>query len=149
MPFSPYTKNQVLNEITGRTNTLNLGDNIYIGLATAAPVLNADGTASSSNEPSGNGYARKWVGTYNNSASLVFGSSASNGSISNTQEIHFNMATGSWGTLTTVILFDAATNGHVLAWGTLNDSISPVQNSVPVIQANGFTLSITDPSESA
>ena len=80
---------------------------------------------------------------------LVFGSSASNGSISNTQEIHYNMATGSWGTLTTVILFDAATNGHVLAWGTLNDSISPVQNSVPVIQANGFTLSITDPSESA
>ena len=147
MPFSTYVKNQILNEIVGRTSTLNLGDNIYIGLATAAPTLNSDGTASSSNEPSGNGYVRKWIGTYNNSSSLLFGAAASNGSISNSQEIHFNMATGAWGTLTHVILFDAATNGHVLAWGTLTSSIQPVANSVPVIQANGFTLSITDPAE--
>ena len=40
----------------------------------------------------------------------------------NLDEIVFAMATGDWGTMTHFALFDAATGGNMLAFGSLGES---------------------------
>ena len=59
-------------------------------------------------EISGNGYARKAV-TF-----TVSGNTATNGSA-----VEFDAATGSWGTITHVAVFDAATGGNQIAYAAL------------------------------
>ena len=138
MPFSRYAENKILDETLGRTNTLDFGS-VYLGLSTTTPTESGN-TISNITEPSGNGYARKLIGQYNQALATYF-SAASNGSITNDKNIMFEMATGSWGTCTHAILYDAS--GNVLAWAALTSSISPVANSVPVIVAGGATFSFT------
>lgn len=143
MPFARYSENRFLDELTGRTSSLDFGS-VYLGFSTTTPTESGD-TISGVTEPSGNGYARVLVGNYQQSSTLMFGA-ASEGSITNNKQIKFDMATGSWGTCTHGILFDA--NGNVLAYGLLVDGngdpdpIQPVANSVPLIQVGGITFSL-------
>ena len=136
MPFSRFAENKFLNEALGRTNTLDFG-NVYLGLSTTAPTETGD-VISNVTEPVGNGYARKLIGNYAQSETQLFGA-ASEGVITNTKQIAFDMATGSWGTCTHAVLFDQ--QGNVIAYGALTASISPVANSVPLIAAGGATFS--------
>ena len=78
----------------------------YIGLFTAAP-----GEAGGGTEVSGNAYIRKAV-TF-----TVSGNTASNNAA-----IEWPTATGSWGTVTHVAVFDAETTGNMLAYATLTAS---------------------------
>ena len=133
----------MLDEALGRTNTLDFGA-VYLGLSTTTPTISGN-TVSNVTEPSGNGYARMPVGAYNQPLITFFGA-ASNGQITNTKNIMFELATGSWGTCTHAVLFDGS--GNVLAFGLLVDGngdpapITPVANSVPVIVAGGAKFSI-------
>ena len=61
--------------------------NIYIALSTADPTDSGGSIA----EPSGNGYARKVINTWNTAASRA---------ITNNGVITFATATGAWGTIT-------------------------------------------------
>lgn len=144
MPFARYAENKFLNEALGRTGSLDFGS-VYFGLSTTTPTESGD-TISGVTEPSGNGYARKLVGNYNQSETIMFGA-ASGGSITNNKQIQFDMATGSWGTCTYAILFDST--GNVIAYGLLVDGngdpapITPVANSVPLIPVGGAVFSFT------
>lgn len=75
----------------------------YVGLFTAAP-----GEAGGGTEVAGNAYVREAV-TF-----TVSGNTASNDAA-----IEWPTATGSWGTVTHVAVFDASTSGNMLVYATL------------------------------
>lgn len=75
----------------------------YVGLFTAAP-----GEAGGGTEVAGNGYVREAV-TFTVSGNIA----------SNNAAIEWPTATGSWGTITHVAIFDAATAGTMLAYAAL------------------------------
>ena len=78
----------------------------HLGLFTAAP-----GEAGGGTELSGDGYARK---------AIAF--TASGNLATNSGNVEFDAATGSWGTVTHVAVFDAATSGNMLAYAELDAS---------------------------
>lgn len=78
----------------------------YVGLFTAAPSDTGGGT-----EVSGGSYAREAV-TF-----TVSGDTASNNAA-----IEFATATGSWGTITHVAVFDASTSGNMICYAALSAS---------------------------
>lgn len=78
----------------------------YVGLFTAAPGETGGGT-----EVSGGSYVRKAV-TF-----TVSGNTASNNAA-----IEWPTATGSWGTITHVAIFDADTAGNMLVYASLTSS---------------------------
>jgi hypothetical protein len=78
----------------------------YLGLFTAAPGESGGGT-----ELSGSGYARQAI-TF-----TVSGNNASNNAA-----IEFPTASGSWGTITHVAVFDASTSGNMIAYASLTAS---------------------------
>jgi hypothetical protein len=78
----------------------------YIGLFTTDP-----GEASGGTEVSGNGYAREAV-TF----------AVSDNTASNDGAVEFSAATGSWGTITHIAVFDASTGGNQIAYAALTAS---------------------------
>ena len=78
----------------------------YIGLFTDDP-----GEAQGGTEVSGNGYARKAV-TF-----TVSGDTATNNAA-----IEFDVATGNWGTITHIAVYDALTSGNQIAYAALTAS---------------------------
>ena len=78
----------------------------YLGLFTAAPGESGGGT-----ELSGSSYARQ---------SITFTVSGNNAS--NDAAIEFPTASGSWGTITHVAVFDASTSGNMIAYASLTAS---------------------------
>ena len=139
-----YASNRILQAMFGKQSSVSLAQNCYLALSSTKP--NADGT--NVTEPSGNGYARKLIGSYSQAATQAMGN-PSDGEITNTLEIHFDAATGSWGTLPYACIYDAATSGNLLAAGNILDSggsatsLSPVANSVVVLKVNSLNFSIT------
>lgn len=85
--------------------------NIYVALSTADPTDDASGLA----EPSGGSYARK-------STSAGDWNVAAAGALDNANEISFVEATGDWGVITHVALFDALSGGNMLWHGALTAS---------------------------
>lgn len=79
----------------------------YLGLFTANP----DEDGSGATEISGNGYARKSV------AFAVSGNLATNSAA-----VEFDVATGSWGTISHVAVFDASSSGNQIAYAALTTS---------------------------
>ena len=78
----------------------------YLGLFTSAP-----GEAGGGTEISGNAYVREAV-TFS-----VTGDTATN-----TAAIEWPVATGNWGTITHVAVFDASTGGNQIAYAALTAS---------------------------
>lgn len=105
--FSNYWENKLLDYIFGKAGLT--APVIYLGLLTAEPDEDGTGLA----EPSGNAYQR--VQTSASDWNVSAG-----GSLDNSGDIIFPMATGNWGTVTHFALFDAATGGNMLAYGTLS-----------------------------
>ena len=95
---------------------------LYIGLSTTTPT----NTGTSVTEPAGSAYAR--VAVTNNVTNFPAASSRSK---SNGTDIVFPTATGSWGTITHFVIYDALTGGNFVAWGAL---------TVPVSVINGATV---------
>lgn len=115
--------------------------NIYVGLSTTTP--NREGL-SYTEPPSSAGYARVLLG------SSVSGASATQkmdnpalGAITNKDIIYFPEATGAWGTCTHFLIFNAATEGALLAYGALTNEISPVNGTVPLIRVGDLDMSVS------
>lgn len=79
----------------------------YLGLFTANP----DEDGSGATEVSGNAYARKAV-TFSVSGNLA----------TNTGAVEFDVATGAWGVISHVAVFDASTGGNQIAYAALTTS---------------------------
>lgn len=129
--------NKILEGLGGRTSMIASG--IYLGLSTTAPSRNGTGFTE---PPSGNGYKRVLIGTSGQSTSYRM-DNASAGGIKNKETIYFPEATGSWGTCTYYLLFDAASAGNLLAYGTLTDAITPTNATVPLIRTEELQMTLS------
>jgi hypothetical protein len=105
MSFTNFLETEILDHVfAGAAYTA--PSTKYIGLFTAAPGETGGGT-----EVSGNAYARQ---------SMAF--TTSGDTTSNNAAVEFPTATGSWGTITHVGIFDASTSGNLMVYATLTAS---------------------------
>jgi hypothetical protein len=105
MSFSNYLETEILDHVFGG-NAYTAPSTLYVALYTATPNDAGGGT-----ELSGSGYTRK---------SAAF--TTSGATTSNTGAVEYDTATGNWGTITHIGVFDAATSGNLLAYGALSSS---------------------------
>lgn len=105
----------------------------YIGLSTTAPSV----TGSNVSEPStASGYARVKLDSL---------SAPDAGVVENTSNINFPESTASWGTITHFVIFDAATGGHLLMYGTLSTERVVEAATIMTIKAEFLKLSAQNP----
>lgn len=101
---------------------------LYIALSTADFTVNGSGAA----EPSGNNYARKQFDTWHRTTNVT----------SNNGLVSFNKASGSWGTIGYYAIFDALTNGNMIAYGTISDPQAVVANQTAQFVTDDFTFTM-------
>jgi hypothetical protein len=126
--FSDYLENKVLLHVFGGTSYTAPGT-LYVALYTSAPSDTGGGT-----ECSGGSYARKSMADMTVSGTSP--TTATNGAA-----VEFVTATGSWGTVTHVGVFDASTSGNLLGWAAL--SASKTVSSGDVFRFDAGDLDIT------
>tara|TARA_R100001480_G_scaffold33147_1_gene44760 strand:- start:1091 stop:1486 length:396 start_codon:yes stop_codon:yes gene_type:complete len=126
--FSDYLEDKVLNHVFGG-NSYTAPGTLYVGLFTAAPSDSGGGT-----ECSGGSYARKSM-----PAMTVSGTSPT--TATNGAAVEFATATGSWGTVTHVGVFDASTSGNLLGFAAL--TASKTVSSGDVFRFDAGDLDIT------
>ena len=126
--FTDYLEDKVLDHVFGGSSYSAPGT-LYVGLFTAAPSDTGGGT-----EVSGGSYARKSM-----PAMTVSGTSPT--TATNGAAVEFVTATGSWGTITHVGIFDASSSGNLLCWAAL--SASKVVASGDVIRFDQNDLDVT------
>lgn len=134
--------------ITGATAAAGTGPStLYVGLYTTNPTGD-NGTGGTEVSTTGTNYARasiasslaNWAGTGTNSGGSV--SSGTDGKTSNAGAVTFNTPGGtSWGTITGFGIFDAATSGNLLLYGSLTTSKAVnTGDGAPQFNANQLTV---------
>ncbi len=143
MPFTKTFKNKILSAICGKSNFTN---SIYAALF----IGNPEGTTPGAEVSATNyGYKRTLVCGYNSGSTNLMGT-PSEGSVANTATIYFPEATGSWGTVDYVALYDSLTGGNLLGYAHIvNDSGTDTsleinEGKVPLIRTGKFTISFVD-----
>jgi|TARA_R110000744_G_scaffold251037_1_gene367051 hypothetical protein len=126
MSFTNFLETEILDHVFGG-NAYTAPSNLYLGLYTATPSDTGGGT-----ELSGSGYAR-----------LAMAMSVSGNLATNSAAEEFATATGSWGTVTHVGVFDAATSGNLMAYGTLSASKAVATGDVFRIPAGDLDITLT------
>lgn len=101
-----YYLNLVAGNLLGTKTSPGIPAIYYVGLSKSAPTV-AGGNVS---EPSGGGYTR---------VAMTGMSAPTNGVIKNGQEVAFAEASGNWGAITHVVVYDAATGGNLLMYSEL------------------------------
>jgi len=117
--MSDYLENKLVDQIF-RGQAYTFPSTLYVGLLTAAPSDTGGGT-----EVSGNNYSRvavtnslaNWAGTQG--ASTTSASTGTTGTTSNNASVNFPTPAATWGTITAFGIYDAATAGNLLFYGTL------------------------------
>lgn len=127
--FNDYTEDKVLDHIVGKTAFTM--PTAYVGLSTADPTDDASGLA----EPSGSGYARV-------TTSGADWDAASGGATANAAALTFPEASGAWGTITHFALFDAASAGNMLCYGTLDASRVITSGITPRFAVGAFDITL-------
>ena len=125
MSFTNHLETEILDHVFGG-NAYTAPGTLYLGLYTATPSDTGGGT-----ELSGSGYARQAM------AMSVTGNTASNSAAE-----EFATATGSWGTVTHVGVFDASTSGNLLAYGALSASKTIATGDVFRIPAGDLDITL-------
>jgi len=105
MSFSNFLETEILDHVFGAA-AYTAPTTLYLALFTATPGETGGGT-----EVSGNGYVRKAVAF-----------TTSGNTTSNTSAVEYPTATGNFGTVTSVGVFDASTSGNLMAYATLSSS---------------------------
>ena len=106
MSFTNFLETEILDHVFAGAAYTAPGTK-YLGLFTAI----SDGEAGSVTELSGSAYARQ---------SVAF--TTSGNTTSNNAAVEFPTATGSWGTVTHVGVYDASSSGNLMAYATLSSS---------------------------
>jgi hypothetical protein len=128
--FSNYLELELLDHLFGKGAYT--PPTIHLALSTADPEEDESGVA----EPSGNGYARV-------ETSASDWAAASAGAISNAAALSFPEASGSWGTITYLVLYDASTAGNMLAAGALTESKAIGNGEVLQFAIGGIDVTLT------
>lgn len=129
MSFSDYLENKILDH-TFKVSAFSVPSSLYVALSTADP--GEDGSALA--EPSGNNYARVLCNSW---------TAASGGATSNSGAVTFAAASGSWGTITYVCIFDASSSGNMLASGALSVSKSVTSGDTLQFAAGDIDVTLT------
>lgn len=133
MPASTYLANKLLDHQVGKASFTM--PTVYVALSSTEPTL-AGGNVT---EPSGGSYAR--VAT-----SAATWNSAASGAIDNAQAIMFPTATADWASganLPYGVLFDAATGGNMLAFGTFTNPKSALTDDTLSIPAGALDITLS------
>ena len=126
--FTDYLEDKILKHVF--TNTAYTSPTtVYVGLFTVAPTDTGGGT-----EVSGSGYARK---------SAAFTVSGTGTLATNSSAIEFDAATGSWGTIVAIAVFDALTTGNMLAFADLTTSKAIATGDVLRIPAGDLDITLS------
>jgi hypothetical protein len=141
--LSNFLENKLIDQLF-RGQAFTFPSTVYVGLYTAAPSDTGGGT-----EVSGGSYARvsvsaslaNWAGTQ--SAGSTSASSGTSGTTSNNIAITFPEPTATWGVITHVGIFDAASSGNLLIHGALTIP-KTVNNgdSAPTFQASALSFQL-------
>ena len=125
-----YLEDAVLDHVLGKgARDFTSPAALYVGLFTAV----AGPEAGTVTEVSGNGYVREAV-TFN---------TASGGDATNNGDITWAAATGgSWGTITHLGVYDAATNGNLMLVGSLTASKTVDVGDIFQISDTNLTVSL-------
>ncbi len=105
MSFTNFLETEILDHVFAGA-AYSAPSTHYLGLFTSAPGETGGGT-----ELSGSAYVRKAVAF-----------TTSGNTTSNNAAVEFPTATGSWGTVTHVGVFDASSSGNLMAYATLSSS---------------------------
>lgn len=109
--FNNFLENRVLDYLFGSTS-YTPAVTLYIGLSTT--TIEDSGVGLS--EPSGGSYAR--VAVPNDKSNWT---NAASGLVSNSNNVVFAQATGTWGMIVDFFIADQLTGGNMLAYGTLEE----------------------------
>ncbi len=123
--FSNYLENKILLHVLSNTAYTSPAT-VYLGLHTADPTDAGSGT-----EVSGGSYARQ-----------SFASTISGNAASNTSAIEFPTATGSWGTVGWVAVWDNLTGGNLLFHGALTASKTIASGDVFRVPAGDLDITL-------
>ena len=114
-------------------------DHVFAGAAYTAPSTKylalftaiSDGEAGSVTELSGDAYARQ---------AMAF--TTSGATTSNSGAVEFPTATGSWGTITHVGIYDAASSGNLMVYATLTASKAITTGDVFRVPAGDLDITL-------
>jgi hypothetical protein len=123
--MSNYLENALINA-TLRNTSYTSPSTVYVALHTADPTDAGSGT-----EVSGGSYAR---------TAVTFGA-PSNGVTTNNANVEFPQATGNWGTITHIGLWDASSTGNLLFHTPLDSS--KVIETGDIFRITSGNLSVT------
>lgn len=124
--ISDYLENALLNA-TLRGVAYSAPSTVYLALFTTNPT-----DAGTGSQVTGGAYVRR---------AITFGT-PSNGTISNSAEVLFPVATANWGTITHVGIYDALSGGNLLYHGALTNSKTIQSNDQLKINAGDITVSL-------
>ena len=124
--MSNYLENALINA-TLRATTFTSPATVYVSLHTADPTDDGSGT-----EVSGGSYARQ-------SASFA---APSNGASATNADITFPQATGNWGTVTHIGIWDASTSGNLYYHTALDASKAIDTGDIFKIASGSLTVTL-------
>lgn len=102
----------------------------YLGVLTATPTDSSDGT-----EVTGGAYARQAI-------TFAVPVSGDPSSMTNAAAIEFPTATAGWGTVVAWGVYDAATGGNLVWYGTLSTAKELSANDTIIVHAGDLKLTI-------
>ncbi len=124
--FSDYWETATLQHMFNKSSYTQPSD-YCIGLYTAAPSDAAGGT-----EASAGNYVRKTCVAWGLSGSIIYNSGA----------VTFVQCDDSWGTISHFGIFDTATGGNLLAWGTCTTPKDVNTNDTAEFADKALTVSL-------
>ena len=122
-------ENKLIDHILKNT-ALTQPTNLYVGFSTADPTESGSGIA----EPSGGNYARALCNVWDTAASRA---------TQNTNQIDFNQASASWGTIAYWFIADDISAGNLIAYGSFTISKTINTGNTPFIKAGEIDVSIS------
>ena len=124
--MSNYLENALINH-TLRNSALSAPSAVFVSLHTANPDEDASGS-----ELSGSAYARQ-AATF---------AAPSNGVSTTSADINFPQATGSWGTVSHIGIWDASSSGNMLYYTALDASKTIATGDILKIAAGSLTVTL-------
>jgi len=136
MAITNYSANRILDYNYGATSYAGtLPATMYVGLSTTTPAI--DGT--NVTEPVAMGYAR--VAITNNKTTW---GNANAASLVNSIAVTFAISSGSWGTITHVLIYDALTSGNLWFFDALSPSRTVATSTIVTFDAGAITVSMSN-----
>ena len=138
MSLSNYSEEKVLDHIFRNGEVSDWTDfDLYIGLATAQGT---DGDTLSELTIGTDSYARVQINAHSTGTNSF--DAAANGAITSDAQITFPEATGNWGTITHIGIWDESSAGNLIAWGALSTSKLVESGDTFIITAGNLTITL-------